>query len=542
MRFEEVKKSIFLRIAASIAIAFLLSGCATVAHQFKAEGEFRKGLELFRAEKYGEARKHVEAALVLSPDRPELLGLLGWIFFKQSRIEEARNLFSRVNEMESKGVSGAQGLAWVEYVQGRYDISEKWFVQELDWARDHMGKPEWIYYGIQDTQFVDSIRSDAAYGLGLIAIARGRSKDAESFLTEAVAHPNSFTGHGPIFTAFGDLYFASKDYEKAGIYYQKALALEEDSGTAAKRVWCIYHLGDARGADKDFLQLLSTSSDRRPALYGLVFTRHKLEKMEEAKGYLKELIRIDPYFPDTVDLQNLIVKTEGWRHLWKDFAEAYFDRGDFARAAFKLEGYLPLAKKECAANLMNSWCALHLKGAKSGLEEFTRLSDRGLCPADQVGTGKGVALLYLNRLDESEKELMKAGRANPENVRAAVALGAVAFLRGRYEEAIRIYNGNMSRLPKEEKFFSWPSHALNNLGWSYIRTGRYQDALVTFQKLEGLHRDRLYPETFDGLGWSFFHLRRLSDARAAFERALRLAPQYASSLAGLSAVDGRRKK
>ena len=542
MKSRESKSTIFLRIVALLAVPCLLPGCATVAHQFKPQMEYQKGLDLFRAEKYEEAREQVKAALAISPDNPEYLALLGWTFFKQSRIEEARGLFSRVHEKDRTSVSGFQGLAWVNYVQGKYDDSEKWFVQQLEWARDHMGKPEWIYYGIQDTQFVNSIRSDAAYGLGLIALTRGRTKEAGSYLSEAVVHPNSFTGHAPIFTDFGDIHFSKKEYKNAETYYRKALALNEDIWTAAKAAWCLYHLGNKSGADQAFLQLLSTAGDRRPALYGLVFTRHALGKIGEARGYLKELIQIDPYFPDTIDLYNLIVKTEGWRHLWKDFAESYFERGDFARAAFKLEGYLPLATKDCSAHLMNSWCALYLKGPKSGLEEFTKLSDRRSCPSDQVGTGKGVALLYLNRLDEAEKELEKAVRANRENVRAAVALGAVAFLKGRHEKAIGIYNGNMARLPKEEKFFSWPSHALNNLGWSYIRTGRYQDALLTFQRLKGLHRDPGYPEIYDGLGWSFFHLNRLQEARAAFERGLRLAPQYASSLSGLSAVDGRRKK
>jgi len=523
------------------ALIVFLTSCATVAHQFKADDEYRRGLELFRAEKYEAARQHVEAALAISPDRPEYVALLGWTFFRQSGIEEARSLFSRANEMERSGVSGAQGLAWVEYVLGNYDASEKWFVQQLEWARGHMGKPEWIYYPIADSQYVESVRSDGAYGFGLIALARGKLKEAEVLLGEAVSHQNTFIGHGPIFSAFGDISFAGGKYSEAKRFYEKALALKEDAGTASRRAWCIYYLGDNIGADKAFLQLLSTATDNRPALYGLVFTRYKTGKIEEAKNYLRELIRLDPYFPDTMDIYDLIVKTDGWRRLWKDFAQSYFDRGDFARAAFKLEGYLPPAEKDCEAHLMNSWCALYLKGPGRGLEEFARLADRRLCPADRVGTGRGVSLLYLNRLDEAEKELEKASRANPENVRATVAMGAVAFLKGRYEKAIEIYNRNITRLPKEEKYFSWPSHALNNLGWSYIKTGRYQDALLTFQKLESLHRGRKYPEILDGTGWSLFHLDRLKEARAAFDQALLLNPKYGSSLSGLSAVDGRTK-
>jgi tetratricopeptide (TPR) repeat protein len=524
-----------------VVIILLLSGCATVNRQYQAWREYQTGLDLFRAEKYGEAHEHVKTALVLLPGRPEFLALQGWILFRQSQMNEARLLFSRVHEMDSKSVAGFQGLAWVEYTLGKYDTSEKWFVKQLEWAKDHMGNAEWVHYPENDVQYVHSIRSDAAYGLGLVALSRGKSREAGIFLAEAVAYPNSFTGHAPMFTAYGDLHFARKDYKSAINYYEKALASKENMWTAAKRGWCLYHLGDKAGADQVFMRLISSSSDRRPGLYGLVFTRHALGRTGEARGYLKELIHLDPYFPDTMDLYYLIIRTHDWRLLWKDFAEAYFERGNFARAAFKLEGYLPLARQDCEAQLMNGWCAHYLRGPQAGLAEFTGLSDRKLCPDDQVSTGKGVALLYLNRLDEAGKELEKASRENPGNTRSAVALGAVAFLKGRYEEAIRIYRDNMSRLPKQESYFSWPSHALNNLGWSYIKTGQYQEAFKAFQKLQTLHRNPVYPEIFDGLGWSLFYLKRFQESTEAFEHALRLAPGYRSSLSGLSSLQGLKK-
>ncbi|RJR51767.1 MAG: tetratricopeptide repeat protein [Desulfobacteraceae bacterium] len=525
-----------------LVMAGLFSGCATVGRQYNAWSEYRTGVKLFRAEKYGEAHEHAKAAVAILPDRPEFLTLLGWTLFRQSRIEEARKLFTRVHQMDKEGVAGAQGLAWADYAQGKYDSAQKWFFEQQKWAKDHMEKSDWIYYGPSDTLYVNSIRSDAAYGLGLIALARGRAKESEVFLKEALAYPNDFAGHGPILTAFGDFYFKRKDYEKARLHYEKALALKEDILTDAKRAWSLYHLGDKSGADQVFLRLASSSNDRRPGLYGLVFTRHDLGKVGEAKERLKELIRIDPYFADTTDLYNLIVKTRDWRLLWKDFAEVYFEKGDFSRAAFKLKGYLPLSKQDCVARLMSGWCALYLQGPKAGLAEFTSLSDQGICPSDQVATGKGAALLYLNRLDEAGKQFEKASRENPGNVRAAVALGAVAFMKGRHKEAIEIYKSNLSLLPKEENYFSWPSHALNNLGWSYIKTGQYQEAFQTFQKLQALHRNAVYPAIYDGRGWALLHLKRYQEAKEAFEQALRLAPKYDSSLSGLASLKDLKKK
>jgi tetratricopeptide (TPR) repeat protein len=532
-------------MAAGLLMFGLLSGCATVSRQYGGWSEYQTALDLFKAEKYAESHQHVKAALAQMPDRPEFLALLGWTYLKQSRVNEAKRTFSRVLELERNGVAGFQGLAWVEYALGKYDTSGKWFLRQLDWAKEYMGKAEWvgmdIHYNRADALYIHSIRSDANYGLGLVASALGRSKEAEAFLREALAYPNDFIGHGPIFAAFGDLFFAGKDYKRAQNQYEKALALKDDVGTAAKRAWCLYHLGDKAGADQIFARLASSSGDRRPGLYGLVFTRHALGKIADAKGHLKELIRIDPYFADTVDLYNLVIQTDGWRFFWKNFAEAYLDRGDFARSAFKLEGYLPLAKQDCDARLMNAWCALHLKGAQAGLSEFLKLSDNA-CPSDQVATGRGVALLYLNRLDEAGREFEKASRENPGNIRSAVALGAVAFLQGHHKEAIGIYKSNLSRLPTGEKYFSWPSHALNNLGWSYIKTRQYQEALQTFRKLQTLHRNPVYPEVFDGMGWALLYLNRRQESKSCFEQALRLAPGYASSISGLASLENRPKR
>jgi tetratricopeptide (TPR) repeat protein len=149
-------------------------------------------------------------------------------------------------------------------------------------------------------------------------------------------------------------------------------------------------------------------------------------------------------------------------------------------------------------------------------------------------------LLYLKRLDEARSAFLEARRSDAQNHRAKVALGAVAFLEGDLEQAIRIYENNLHLLPKKDTTFSWPSHALNNLGWCYINTGRYLDALLVFQRLKSYHPKPIYPSVFNGLGWAYLHLKRTGDARSAFEEALKLDPKNALALNGLSAVTSYR--
>lgn len=523
----------------ALLMAILLAGCTT--NPYAAWREYQRGLDLFKGERYEEAQEHVRTSLSIQPNRPEVLALLGWTYVKQGRFNEARDLFTRVYEMDRASVYASQGFAWVDYSTNDYDGSERWFKKEFEWANKHMENTEWVYYGLADNQYIVSIRSDAEYGLGLIALARGKPQEARSFFLQSLRYPNAFIGHGPILAALGDSYSAAEDHRNGLLNYEKSLAVKNDSDIAVKRAWSLYNLGDHRGADNALMQILGSSTDRRSCLYALVFTKHRLGDLKQAKGFLKELIQLDPYVADTAPMYQLIIKTEGWRLFWKDFADVYFEKGDFARASYKLQGYLELKKTDCPAPLMNAWCSFHLEGPKTGLEEFTRLSERRICPSDQVRTGKGVSLLYMGRLAEADTEFQKASMENPQNLRAHVARGAVAFLKGDYPGAIEIYEKYLERLPKSENYFSWPSHALNNLGWSYIKTGKYQEAVVAFKRLEGLHRNPAYPEIFDGLGWSLFRLHRPEEAKAAFEKALRLSPGYSSSISGLSAVDAQLK-
>jgi thioredoxin-like negative regulator of GroEL len=117
----KAKRKLMVGSIGLLVIAGLLSGCATVTRQYQAWSEYRAALSLFKAERYGEAQEHVKAALVDLPDRSEFLALYVWTLLKQSRVEEARQLFTRVMELETKtkGVAGFQGFARVDYTLGK---------------------------------------------------------------------------------------------------------------------------------------------------------------------------------------------------------------------------------------------------------------------------------------------------------------------------------------------------------------------------------------------------------------------------------------
>ena len=515
-----------------VILAVFIQGCTF----YHAESEFSKGLELFKAERYAEAYHHASAASKEIPSSRKYRSLLGWVYLKQGKLEKADQVFSGIYEEDKNDIGALQGFAWLEYSRNQLKVSEKWFQKQLKWADNHVRNQYWVDYDPSDRHYIVSILSDAYYGLGLIELSQRNYPRSEAMLLKALEYDNDFIGHGPIKVSLGDVFYYQKNYKKASTYYREVWSEQKDDALAIKLGWCLKLAGDSKGARKTFLQGLNTAKDRRPFLYGLILTDFSQNEIAETHHYLKELIRLDPYFADTTDILQIIHRTESVKSLLKDFAAEYFKKGDYQRASGKLTGYLQFKQNDCEAQLMKAWCDLYLNRLSLALEMFNALSAKKNCPEDEILTGQGVTLLYLNRLDEADSSFIKAYRINPKNVRAKVARGAVTYLKKHYKEAIRIYTANLELLPKHEQIFSWGSHALNNLGWSYLKTGHYQEALNMFNKLKTYNAKPVYPVVFDGIGWSSFYLKRLKDAENAFNHALALDPRNSSARAGLLSI------
>jgi len=528
--YKAINKQTILSVI--VILAVLTQGCTF----YHAESEFSKGLESFKSERYDEAYHHTSAACKELPSNRKYRSLLGWIYLKQGKVTMAEQVFAGIYEEDRNDIGALQGFAWLEYSRNRLKASKKWFQKQLKWADNHASNEYWMDYDPADQYYIVSILSDAYYGLGLIALSKRNYPRSEAMLLKALEYDNDFIGHGPIKVSQGDVFYYQKKYKKASTYYREAWAEKKDDAIAIKLGWCLKFAGDRKGARKTFLQGLKTAKDRRPFLYGLILTDFSQNKIAETHAYLQELIKLDPYFADTDDILRIIHQTKSMKSLLKEFAVGYFDKGDYQRAFDKLTSYLQFKQNDCEARLMKAWCDLYLGRLHIALETFNTLSASKNCPEDEILTGQGVALLYLNRLDEADSAFVKAYRINPKNVRAKVARGAVAYLKKQYKEAIRIYTAYLELLPKNEQIFSWGSHALNNLGWSYLKTGQYQNALNIFTILKKYHEKPVYPVVFNGMGWSHYYLKHYQKAENAFIDALTLDPRNSSARDGLFSI------
>ncbi len=460
-----------------IISAFLLlslSGCA-VLHS---DQEYAEGERLFKSGQYTEAHSHALNAYNEAPNVFKYQSLLGWTYLKQGNLTEARRLFSDLYAHDQNSLPAFLGLAWVEYSSGNLDQAEGWFQKELTCAKEHADDPQsFAYYPPPDRDYIISCLSDANYGLGLVALAKKDYPKAQSYLSNALKYPNGFIGHGPIRAALGD----------------------------------------------------SQGKNRRPEF------AQDLKQGKPSKAWLEKSIKADPYSADTPQVAKLIAQNQEWIPLQKEFARAYFQMGDFKRAQEKLQAYLKHAGKDDEARIMDAWCDLYLSRLPLALSKFNSLTLRKK-PDTQAVLGRGVTKFYLGQLDEAEADFKKVLTREPGNVRARVARGAVAYMRGDLPKAIQIYTTNLPYMPEKESFFSWSSHALNNLGWSYVRTGKYQEALQIFQRLKNHHTRPIYPEPFDGLGWTYLYMGKNEEAQQAFQQSLKLAPGDVVAKNGLAKI------
>jgi len=513
-------------------VAISIQGCTL----FHAESEYNQALKSFKAEQYDKAYRHISAADEEFPSNRKYRSLLGWIYLRQGKLQQAERVFDGIYKEDNTDIGALQGFAWLDYRRHQLNSSKRWFEKQLRWANKHVNSPYWMDYEPEDQAFIRSILSDGYYGLGLIALSQRNYSHSKRMLSKSLEYRNDFIGHGPIKAALGDVDYYQGKYKKASTYYREVWAEQKDAAIAIKLGWSLKLGGDDNGARTIFLEGLKTAKDHRPFLYGLVFTEFSQKKIAKARGYLEDLIKLDPYYPDTSDILRIIHQTQSMKILSKDFAEAYFKKGDYQRAYEKLTAYLQFKPGDCEARLMKAWSEIYLNRLQSALGMFNVLLTVKDCPKDEVLTGQGVALLYLNRLDEADSAFIKGYRINPKNVRAKVDRGAVAFLRGHYKDAISIYTANIELLPKNEETFSWGSHALDNLGWSYFKTGHYKKALEIFGKLKTYHSKPIYPTVFNGMGWSYFYLKQYRKAKNAFQHALTLDSRNSSAHAGLLSI------
>lgn len=512
----------------------LLQGCGRIAGDF----DYQHGVDLFKNQQYRAAHDYAMAAHSREPENLQYDALLGWTWLKQGNTREAEALFTSILKEQPDDISGLQGMAWVNYEKKEYKKARTFFAKDVAWAKRHMNSGDWIYYDSGDSLYVQSILSDAYYGFGKIGVALHDYGAAASAFQKATKYPNSFTSATLIKTALASTFYSGKKFHEAGRIYQELLHEDLNNSRAVDGLLlCIQMSDNDLGAGKLFIEGIEKAEDNRPFLLGMTIISRLRNDKKEMQRYFLTLIQRDPDYVEN-EIPKKVKDTAFWKGFVnenaKQLGRSYYEHGEFESALRQFRIYLRRSPGDGESLITAAWCKLYLGQYKESLAEFSRLSLKTGVPRDQALIGKGVSILYLGRLDEADAVFRDVVRKFPSNARARVDLGAIAYLKGNYSEAIRIYTVNLDFLPERDPIFSWPSHALNNLGWSYYYTGKYAQALEVFKRLEAYHPQPKYPVIYNGMGWSYLRLNRKEASRLAFRKSLSIDPENGSALAGLA--------
>lgn len=301
--------------------------------------------------------------------------------------------------------------------------------------------------------------------------------------------------------------------------------------------WLAYTQGDLPKANRAFLAQQDWAA-----------------RIRRSEGYptaymTKDITFIENIHADAGHGLGLVALAEGrdkeGRALLKRASEvATYDGRHLALAALTGQGRPAAAAVivpaiDCGTRLRGAWAA-HDGGDEAGAAAAFAETRAVRCPQEaEAMMGEGIARLGLGQFDVADALLLGATTLAPDNVRAQVARGGIAHLRGNFPEAIQIYRHYYNRLPRHEAVWSWGSHALNNLGWSYYRTGDLKAARTVFKRLADYHRPGVYAAPLAGLGWTALAGERREEARGHFQAALKLAPDYPLAVQGMETLVGR---
>jgi tetratricopeptide (TPR) repeat protein len=234
-------------------------------------------------------------------------------------MEESEKYFELANRINPENVSAMEGLAWIDYVKGRNESAEKRFQKMIKYAEEHFRNPYWREYPLADQGYIQSVHSNANYGLGLIAKRMGRWDLARKYLEEAINQPNQSIDLEEMRSLLAEILFGFGEFEQALIHYQILILGREASFFYLNRyAWCLYRNGKIEEAKSLFLKskaLIALEAERyrgtstvqntteklmakriAETYYGLAILYAKERNMEEGKKELIFALSLSPFF------------------------------------------------------------------------------------------------------------------------------------------------------------------------------------------------------------------------------------------------------
>jgi len=543
-----------ITLLAAIALLYLATATTVLADAFD------DGLKMWEKKEYEKSVSFLQKALKENPKSASAKKLLAWNFVKLGRLAEAEALFLEARAAKKDDVGVSQGLGWIYGEWGRHEESVKHFREQAAWAKSHLDSSDYTYYELDDQRYIESLYSDANYGLGTVYKRMWKYDDAIRYLETALKYRNAFTPESEMEATRGDVYYEQGKWKDAIRSFERAARQDRKNPDLQIKIAWSHYFNKAYGdAEKAFEKALGMKPGTAEAPYGLALSQYQQNHFDAARQNLEKAIAINPYYVDNAFVHGILDKKPEWRSLWKNFGFAYkgkpaynYRLGNYPAALHKLAGYIQeVNPRDVEALIATGWCYRWVGLLDKAAETFNTAAK--LNPkADEAFTGlgstylafgkfpealnlfqsalkinpnnpityNGMAYLYFSLKDEkkAEESLRKAVSLKRDYIDSQAFLGNLLYGQKRYAEAV----AECEKLAQIDKTLptSW-----NSLGWAAYSAGQFDKAISAFGESKKLNP--FFVEAHYGLGMAYAKKGNLAAAKAELAAAIEIYPYYA---------------
>jgi tetratricopeptide (TPR) repeat protein len=243
---------------ASLSVALLLAGCASLAaqlQQHQAQVAFDEGVQRYNTRDYAGALPSFERALTLFPTFDEAEAYLAWSHYYLARYPEAALHFRQVITRQPRWEGLYDGLGWTRYREGRYHIALEAFQHALDLAPTYR---------------------DAAIGSAFSLFELGRYREAAPRLEQLIRDGRATALRKPapdledVRNRYAWSLFYLGEHEKARAEFARGIAVHPEwYGLYNGLGWTQLRIGDRTGARVSFQRALQLQPNYADAKEGL---------------------------------------------------------------------------------------------------------------------------------------------------------------------------------------------------------------------------------------------------------------------------------
>lgn len=549
--------------APSALFAAALTLCLLAATAARAESPYVEGLELYRQGRYEEAGKVLRQALpapppapasaagpadmlppegvqAISPDTARVRAVLGFTLLRQNRLPEAEEQFALVRQAQgvdalndaSIRAVGTLGLGWAAFDRGKTSAAVELFSEAVAQAQPPAGTARPLPDILRE-----SVPAHARFGLGLIALGRGRAAEAQRWLEAAAPGPDVLGSPKELLLVLGDARAQVGDAKGALAAWAETPKrasrfpgdAPRDELARLKAAKLLESGGDAKGALEVYAELADGQHYPGEALQGQARMLLALRRPVEALSALRRLVAREPALAEP--MRRAVQDDTRLRPVYKDWGLAYFHQAQYMEALSSLSAYLDdVDPGDFACHMGMGWSFLRLGFGQRAWESFGAAAAQRPAAADPLA-GMGAAALALGRSDEARELLDRALAAGPDNALTLNILGRLELSQGSAQKALERFRASLK---------SRPDYVDSRLAVARILYDRAEFDAAAAEYFRLVTQEKRSTAGWNGLGWARLRLGQYEDARQAFAEARRLNPGLPAAAYGLGVTLARQ--